>query len=65
MIHAAAAMPHLKLDSDYMNLHLVDDIIVGGKRVPREDGIVAPPEGPGLGVEIDEEKLTKYHELAD
>jgi glucarate dehydratase len=63
MTHAAAAMPNLKLAVDNMNLHLVDDIIVGGKRVPK-DGVIAPPDGPGLGVEIDEAKLDKYHKLA-
>ncbi len=63
MIHVASAMPHLKLAIDCMNLHLVDDIIVGGKLVPK-NGTIAPPEGPGLGVEIDEAKLKKYAELA-
>jgi glucarate dehydratase len=63
MIHVACAMPHLKLAIDCMNLHLTDDIIVGGKLVPR-NGMIKPPEGPGLGIEIDEKKLKKYHALA-
>ncbi len=63
MIHTASAMPHLRLAIDDMNLHLVDDIIVGGKIVP-VDGEVAPPEGPGLGIVVDEEKLAEYVNLA-
>ncbi len=63
MIHVASAMPHMKLAIDCMNLHLADDIIVGGKIVPR-DGMVTPPDGPGLGVEIDEAKLATYNALA-
>jgi L-alanine-DL-glutamate epimerase-like enolase superfamily enzyme len=36
----------------------MDDII----RTPFEyaDGSLAVPEGPGLGIEVDEEKLRKY-----
>lgn len=63
MIHTAAAMPHLRLAIDNMNLHLRDDIIVGDRLFP-VDGHIAPPEGPGLGIEIDEEKLSRYAELA-
>ncbi|CAH1651074.1 mandelate racemase/muconate lactonizing enzyme family protein [Chelatococcus asaccharovorans] len=63
MIHVASAMPHMKLAIDCMNLHLADDIIVGGKIVPR-NGVVTPPDGPGLGIEIDEDKLAKYGALA-
>ncbi len=59
MIHTAAAMPTLQSPIDYLNMHLVDDIIKGGKIVPK-NGMVRPPEGPGLGVEIDEEKVQKY-----
>jgi glucarate dehydratase len=63
MIHTAAAMPHLKMAIDNMNLHLRDDIIVGGKLLPT-DGHISPPDGPGLGIEIDDEKLEKYSALA-
>ncbi|WP_108660226.1 mandelate racemase/muconate lactonizing enzyme family protein [Acuticoccus kandeliae] len=63
MVQTAYAMPNLRLAIDCMNLHLVDDIIVGGKIEPK-DGIVAPLEAPGLGIEIDEDKLEKYRALA-
>lgn len=63
MLHTACAMPHLKLAIDNMNLHLTDDIIVGGKLEPR-GGEIAPPDGPGLGIEVDEVKLEKYAAVA-
>jgi glucarate dehydratase len=63
MIHTASAMPHLRLAIDNMNLHLADDILVGGKLGPK-DGEIAPPEGPGLGIQIDEEKIRQYQALA-
>lgn len=63
IIHTAAAMPNLRSAIDCMNLHLVDDIIVGGKIVPK-DGVVQPPDAPGLGVEIDEAKVEKYRKVA-
>ncbi|MEO1016959.1 MAG: enolase C-terminal domain-like protein, partial [Pseudomonadota bacterium] len=59
LIHCAVAMPHLKLAIDNMNLHLVEDIIEGGKLVPA-DGMIAPPDGPGLGITIDEGKLATF-----
>lgn len=63
MIHAGVAMPHCYLAADAMYLHLTDDIIKGPMLLP-VDGRIAPPEGPGLGIEIDEEKLKKYSALA-
>ncbi|WP_426051098.1 enolase C-terminal domain-like protein [Brevundimonas sp. SL161] len=63
IIHTAAAMPHLGSAIDCMNMHLVDDIIVGGKIVPK-DGRLTQPDGPGLGVEIDEAKVEKYRAVA-
>jgi len=37
-------------------------VIVGGKLSYRE-GAIRVPEGPGLGVRLDREKLRRYHEL--
>lgn len=59
MIHMAAAMPNLRLSADYMNMHLTDDICVEPRLVPM-DGKIAPPEAPGIGVTVDEDKLRKY-----
>lgn len=63
MIHTAAAMPSLVLSADFMNMHLLDDISVEPRLMPR-DGVVAPPEAPGLGITVDEAKLDTYARLA-
>jgi glucarate dehydratase len=63
MIHAGVAMPHVTLAADAMYTHLTDDIIVGEMLLPK-DGYISPPEGVGLGIEIDEVKLEKYRKLA-
>jgi glucarate dehydratase len=62
MLHLGAALPNLRFAADAHYHHLMDDIIVGGK-IPYVDGAMAVPKGPGLGVEVDREKLREYHEL--
>jgi glucarate dehydratase len=59
MIHTAAAIPEMILEADAHYHYLEDDIIVGGKMAYR-DGAIAVPTGPGLGVEIDRDKLRHY-----
>jgi glucarate dehydratase len=41
---------------------LTDDIIAGGL-MRYENGSVAVPDGPGLGIKLDREKLREYSEL--
>ena len=62
MLHLGASLPNLTFSADAHYHHLVDDIIVGGK-LKYVDGKIALPTGPGLGVELDREKLEKYAEL--
>lgn len=64
MIHLAASVPQLTLASDthYPWLPGQDDIIVGPK-LPIRDGKMAVPEGPGVGVSIDPDKLARAHEV--
>jgi glucarate dehydratase len=61
MLHLGAALPNLNFAADAHYHHLVDDIIVGGK-LRYENGAIKLPEGPGLGVEVDREKLHQYAE---
>lgn len=62
MLHVAATMPNLvhAMDSHYH--HLTDDILVGGL-LKYKDGCMAPSDAPGLGVQLDEDKMTKYEAL--
>ncbi len=61
MLHLGAALPNLNFAADAHYHHLTDDIIVGGKLRYVDGGIDLPP-GPGLGVEVDREKLAQYAE---
>jgi glucarate dehydratase len=63
MLHMSAVMPNLKAAIDVMHIHALDDIVVGGPVKPT-NGVYRVPDGPGLGVEIDDDKLQRYAELA-
>lgn len=57
--HLAAACKNLAYTSDFTGPTLLrDDILT--EPVHFEDSHVCVPQGPGLGVEIDEEKLSRY-----
>lgn len=62
MAHTGVSMPGLTAAVDAHYHHLVDDVIAGPMLFP-QNGKVAPPEGPGWGVELDPEKFRKYAEL--
>lgn len=62
-LHLAATLPTLTHAPDAHYHHLTDDIIVGGK-LPYERGGMRVPRGPGLGVQLDRDKMARYHELA-
>lgn len=62
MVHTAVTMPGLTAAIDAHYHHLLDDIIDGDLLKPI-DGFLAPPEGPGWGVELDRDKVAKYAEV--
>jgi glucarate dehydratase len=62
MLHLGAVVPNLGFAADAHYHHLADDIIVGGKLTYR-DGAIDVPRGPGLGVNLDRERLGRYAEL--
>lgn len=59
MLHTASTIPQLTYAADAHYHYLTDDIIVGGM-MNYHDGCIKVPEGPGLGVELDPEKMEKY-----
>jgi glucarate dehydratase len=59
MLHLGAALPNLNFAADAHYHHLTDDILVGGK-LKYVNGRIKVPDGPGLGVEIDRDKLRRY-----
>jgi glucarate dehydratase len=62
MLHLGAVIPNLSYAADAHYHHLTDDIIEGGL-MEYKDGSIAVPEGPGLGVKLNREKLRQYQEL--
>jgi glucarate dehydratase len=62
MLHLGAILPNLRFAADAHYHHLGDDVISGGL-MAYEDGEIAVPSGPGLGVTLDEDKVGTYREL--
>jgi glucarate dehydratase len=62
MLHLAAVLPNLTHAADAHYHHLRDDIIIGGK-LPYAGGAIAVPDGPGLGVRLDRDRVARYAEL--
>ncbi len=61
MVHLGAALPNLRYALDTHYPWQSDEVIVGG-RLKFEDGSVQVPIGPGLGVELDRDKLAVLHQ---
>lgn len=59
-IHLAAATPYLTYAVDSHYHHQTDDIVTEPFRYA--GGAFKVPERPGLGVELDREKVARYHE---
>lgn len=62
MLHLGAVIPNLSFAADAHYHHLTDDIIQGGK-MKYENGEIAVPTAPGLGVKLDRDKVAEYREL--
>ena len=62
MLHLGAVLPNLTYSADAHYHHLADDIIAGGK-MSYNRGAIRVPEGPGLGVTLDRDKLVHYADL--
>ncbi len=58
--HMAAATPNLRLGCElfHASYYLTEDLLADP--FPVEDGHVVVPDGPGLGIEVDLDKLNKY-----
>ena len=62
MLHLGAVLPNLAFAADAHYHHLVDDVIEGGL-MTYKNGAIAVPDGPGLGITLDREKVRQYGEL--
>jgi muconate cycloisomerase len=59
MAHLAVTTPNLAYDSDISG-HLRYDHDVIEEQLDYEDGAIAPPDRPGLGVTLDEDRLEQF-----
>jgi glucarate dehydratase len=57
-LHLAAVTPHLDRPSQSLLRWTADDVIVGGPFSPQR-GVLPVPDGPGLGVELDDRALAR------
>lgn len=57
-LHLAASMPNATIALDSIYLHHADDILA--ERLVFADGMAEVPRAPGLGVEVDTDKLERY-----
>ena len=62
MLHLGAVIPNLSFAADAHYHHLTDDIIEGGK-LKYDNGAIAVPTVPGLGVKLDRDKVAEYRDL--
>jgi glucarate dehydratase len=62
MLHLGAVIPNLSFAADAHYHHLTDDVILGGK-LKYENGAIAVPSAPGLGVKLDRDRVDEYREL--
>jgi glucarate dehydratase len=60
MVHMAAAIPNLTYDLDTHYPWQSDEVITGG-RISFDEGQIAVPREPGLGIELDHVALEKLH----
>jgi L-alanine-DL-glutamate epimerase-like enolase superfamily enzyme len=61
-VHVMASTPNFTYANQSYASLLADDVLDGGP-LPYRDGTLAVPEGPGLGVELDAERIGRYAEL--
>src|SRR6476660_7989843 len=62
MLHLGAVIPNLSFAADAHYHHLTNDVIEGGK-LKYDNGAIAVPTAPGLGVKLDRDKVAEYREL--
>ncbi|MEU4508449.1 enolase C-terminal domain-like protein [Nonomuraea wenchangensis] len=62
MLHLGAVLPNLTYAADAHYHQLRDDVIEGGK-LAYAGGAIAVPSGPGLGVDLDRDRVERYAEL--
>jgi glucarate dehydratase len=60
MVHMAAAVPNLDYACDTHYPWQYEEVVVDP--LPYENGAIAVPSGPGLGIEVDRDVLEQLHQ---
>jgi L-alanine-DL-glutamate epimerase-like enolase superfamily enzyme len=60
--HLLASIPNALFASQAYGSFLADDIVEGASPLPYRNGCLTVPDGPGLGVTLDAERVAKYAE---
>jgi glucarate dehydratase len=64
MIHLGACTPELTYAADTHYIWLPDNAdVIAGPNLPIRNGRMTIPDGPGLGVTLDRDKLARAHEI--
>ncbi|MQA01703.1 MAG: mandelate racemase [Streptosporangiales bacterium] len=61
-LHVMAATPNFVHASQGYGSLLTDDIVAGASPLPYVDGCLEVPDAPGIGVELDTDRVAKYAE---
>ncbi len=62
-VHVMASTPNFLHANQGYGSFLADDVIAGASPLPYENGCLTVPDAPGIGVELDPERVGKYAEL--
>lgn len=62
-VHVMASTPNFIYANQGYGSFLSDDVVQGASPLPYENGCLSVPEGPGIGVELDRDRVAKYAEL--
>ena len=63
MIHLGACVPELTYAADTHYIWLPEGAdVIAGANLPIRQGRMAVPPGPGLGVQLDRDRLARAHE---
>lgn len=62
ILHLVASTPNFLYPNQSVYMYLSDDIRKDGK-IPFENGCMTVPDEPGLGIELDQDRMRKYEKL--